>query len=1700
MLSSLSSESQIHEPVGHAPDNTQSIPIPPVSSSPSAITVPSEIDDGFVEVKRLRKTKTHHRTPSRTELPVEPLASPGHKGSVFLALDDFEVVDDFDTPVKGDRYYQNLAHKKPFAPKRPPPKRVHKTTRPRKLDFQAMSYFDSVQPGHEVSPQDLLDQLSLFTRLTKYDVPPLLLKRIEDAVLHFYALCEINSDSGALALCLMYLKTFTNESLIATASAFFREFFEETELEVQSGIMSPDWLSALRGAHKNWQLLTQQTIFKKFSVLLSAAVTLGLCDASKLTWSVNGIRLFHVGVTDRILNSYDILDAVMDSVMFFVDGGHACFTSGSIAPLFFSDRKGLEMEDEYLFIMRNIEHVRTGNLHKLAGITDHELDKRLAALSDTYRELFAEAQSPWEKKFFRDRQSLLNRTRADFDAIRVQGGLRPAPYTVLFYGSSGVGKSSLCNISLFSLLKANNLPCGDEDVATINDNDKFMSNFKSCITGVIIDDIGNTKPDFVERAPTQKIIEICNNIRTYANVAEANMKGKVSIEPYVVHLTTNKKGLDATTYSNEPVSIVRRAHVTVTVRVKPQFATSDLAGFTGQMLDQQKVQKFYTVDGLCDIPVIPDLWELTLETVMPIPNIGGAPDSIGYTPVVHKGKQMVDVSIFEYLDYVIDDSRAYYVSQHDLVQRSNNLSHKLVLCKCCNKPLEVCSLTVQSGLADYFPADPSLALATAFVKMSLWNRFMKWTSMDAVTKLATTHLRETTTGAAIELLAWLETSPYTSWTSYIPDHWLQNSLCKNIARHSFASMVADDIVRIVRWCAVMFVVSIFMCFYDLTGFVFTFFLWVCLLFVLWFRTRIALAMLHAELVQRNDAMPAVVKRLRNDYTSKLLCGCAGLVALVFLYKMYKSVRQSSLVKQSALSPISEEEVDKRDATTNIWLRAATTSLPATQRARTMSLDEVQAVVARQTLNMTIHCELVNKVSNAFFISSNLAIIPNHVWSLVEGNDFIATFTKFELDRVGATFRSVISKTHSYHVPNTDLCYVSVPGGGSWKDISHLLPTGPLRDSPGVLLYKSPEGQLRTSSLHAHIGTTGPAGINYVGATYDLAWPTFVGMCMAPVVSKSSTHVIMGFHLAGAAGTSFGACGTLTLDEHNKAIAALSKIKTLLLVPSSGDLPTNILGVDHLLNTDIHPKSPVNFLEGSPNVEIYGTCVGSTSPRTSVVTSPISSLVEEVCGVAQLWGPPKMFPAWKGYQPNLQVSSQPAPGVEAYLIEKAADQFLKPLLKIASKDYWKKQLRPLTNLEVVCGIDGKKFVDRMNMATSVGYPLFKPKNDFVFPLDPTPECARPLDLDPCFWEQEKLFVETYARNERAYPVYNACLKDEPTKLSKDKVRVFQSAPLALQIIVRRYYLPIARFFAMNPLVSKMSVGINAVSPEWDELMAHVCKYGKDRILAGDYAKFDQRMPAQSILVACKIMIRIAEVAGYSEEDLNIMRCVAADIAYPLVNFNGTLIQFFGMHCSGENMTVFINCIQAIMNVYCFVLQAYPEANVDDVVAFTTYGDDSIGSVNANYPLVDHINFAQWLANRDQVFTMPDKTSDPLPYLRLEDTDFLKRKDYYHPDLECHVGALDEMSIFKSLHCLRSSKAITPEENVLQNVDGALREWFFHGREVFELRQAQMLTILSRCGYVSREAHVPFDARVAEWKSKYREGDYPVPSSAPILEIT
>lgn len=1501
-------------------------------------------------------------------------------------------------------------------------------------------------------------------------LPPHFMNRIENLIALFGALRESVSVAQMLNILFLYFKTEYSNSISVIASAYLKQVFGS--MEAQAG-PPPTWLQLFRDLTTNWKLVCCNDGFSKLSNLLSLCVSLGLCEAAAINVSLHGIQLFSVGAVSKHATALDLADALISTITYFVEGGYACFERGSVAPLLYGNVEIEQFEDEFKRCMRCQDYVRSGNLMKIEKMSDNDYLALLRRTSEKCALVIKTCKSPVEKNIFRRKMDMLTSWEATFMQTRVQGGLRIAPYSIGIFGGTGVGKSSVANTLMITTLRANGFSAANDRIISINESDKYMSNYRTDVEGVFLDDIGNTKADFVSTAPTHLVVQLVNNAKSYANMAEAEMKGKVSMEPKVVISTKNVKDACATTYSNEPASIARRDRITITVTVKDAYRTKD-------MLDSDKVRQ--QCPWLYDSPDfrIPDLWDIRVERAFPIPSPHkGGKATIGWECLRDTtGAEMQAISLVQLIKWVATDSATFFAQQEAMVAMQNSMGERLAMCQTCRLPIPdacSCQTPVPQQLSPQFGervAHLIKSKASAFANSiipSLTSSVDR--SEDAIISFL------------LNRLDWLETSPYAQWTNWIPEAWITEEWCKNLIFFASETDLRSKIyTTYMSYASVLFFLVLFALFY-------------CPLFILFIvfpiqgiahTIEFEKKLWYDRVVAQNKCLPATFKHVRDNHIAWITGSCAILATLYGLVLVYRAMRVH-VEPQGNLAPRSQAEIDERNAEQNPWAVPFAKALPCSERAKTTKAPDLCTLVFNNLcytiMSMQVDDELKQFDCNCFFVKSNVALFPKHMW---KANTIAVRFIRHAPEKLGGNFACVISREQSVDIPGTDFSLVWVAAGGDWKDLSDYLPYQYITQSPGRLLFKRETGDLLYSELYMKPGECSTY-MTFPGARYNLKFGTFKGLCMAAIIAETRAPHIAGFHLGGVEGKPSGCSGTLLHKQFVDALNALSMKNGVVLCASSGTLKTELYGVQFLESTEIHSKSPIGYLPMGSNLAFYGQVSGRAKYYSEVIETPISPLILKECGVGNSWGKPK-FHIWEPWQASLSHSANPTMGVPGADLAWAVDDYQQHLLKLL-EDFPEllHDTYPLSKVEVLCGRDGVRFIDRIPVNTSIGYPLSGPKSHYLTEPDRDnyPNVQAPLELDAIFWDEVERMEQIYVSGERAYAVFKACLKDEPTPLSKKKVRVFQAAPCALQLLIRKYFLPIARLISTFPLDSECAVGINAHGREWDEMARHMKQFGDDRILAGDYSKYDLRLPAQLMFAAFGILIRIARACGYSQRDELIMRGIATDVCYPLMAYNGDLIQHYGSNPSGHNMTVYINSICNSLLIRCaFHHVNQGQTSFRTVCAIQTYGDDVKGSVSQTIDNFNHITVAEYLAAFDIVFTMPDKTSDVIPFMLDSDADFLKRKNVYNPDLEIYTGALDEDSIFKSLHSVLASPHVTVEQQCMQNVDGALREWFFHGRKIYELRRSQMVKV-TQAANISHGCEMlgkDYDFLTVEWRTR------------------
>lgn len=1501
------------------------------------------------------------------------------------------------------------------------------------------------------------------------------LDKFETLSLLLLGLKEAQSKIAVTVCIAQALKNFTKKSLTSDLMdvllPYCQNVFGFNVFEAQDSEESlPNWLSQLKCLETSWETVKQFEGFGKISKLISMIAAIGLCDLSNFDFTLNGVKLFSVGAHHKHVKATDLFGALIDTVVYFAEGAYKCFITGSLEPFIYTHEAAKEFEKKFTQVTEIFVHAKSSNLSKYEVewgdekkiLSDNDFSGVLDDIIDMAQTIANGTSSSWERNVLTSRLVTLKKMRADWQSLRVNGELREAPFGVYIHGKSAVGKSTVSALIMRCVLSACGCDCSDNRIVAIKEADKYDSNLTSSINGFFIDDLGNTKPDFVEKSPCEKLIDIMNNMPTYANMAEADMKGKVSIAPKCVVGTSNVRLADlARKYSMEPYSIVRRMHYHLTVTVKPEFCVSA----QDPVLDSSKIFAKY---GDTDI-LIPDCWNITISK----PHEASHPSML---------TRVGTFSIADTIKFLNARAKEHFQYQSYIVKANSNLGERLQFNE---DGIPACILDKQ---ADWDSFDDEVSVSseedrlmdvaqTAREAMPTWR-----TRLGLVRKTVSNGYED-----AVDYLQSLDQGNW-YWLNYLPDCCLDNIWFQRVYCLANYGDVRRNLEYVKHFGYMHLLFAAIVCvFYPSWTFVSVSSLWIVPLIYFCILAHHKYVC-QERLAKAKSFTPELFTLLRRKDV-QYVCGVSAVFAVLYtVLQRYRAVRQ--LAAQADLRADSWEQVKERDAEVNPWANAVAQPLHVSERSKRISFQQLEPLIGQSTFHATIVQDTKNVESEIFMIEGNIGVMPKHTASkIVEAK---ALLVRKNVEEMNSSYEVYLSSKYIVPVVGTDLALIYIPSVPASRNLSVYLPHEHVPSTSGILFYRNNIGFLQKSKLYARYGRNTTSAGSFTGHEYSLEFDTFNGLCAAPILGNLRYPVLMGFHLGGISQTKRGCSGSMTLPMYEAARKILQSRPGIVGPVSTGNMPTTKYDVQFYEGPTVHPKSPVNFLEADATVEHYGSVTGRVNmTKSSVVTTCISPIVTAVTGEPLAHGPP-MFHRWKNWYDTIKYSGKPSAGVEGNLLTRAVEDYLEPLVPLLKRSDlgWRETVRPLTRMQTVCGVDGERFIDKMPPNTSVGYPLNKPKKDFLVYVDPDEhkEFACPAELDERFWQEAERMKECYRKGERAYPIFKACLKDEPTKIGKEKVRVFQAAEMAAQLLLRQYFLPIMRFISMNPFISECAVGINAHGPEWAQMIEHVTTFGKERILAGDYSKYDIRMPAQLILASFDVFITLAEVSGnYSEDDLMIMRGLAVDNAYPCSAFNGDLLMFNGTVPSGTNLTVYINntCNGLLHRCGFYDITGDFSLKYREYVKSLYYGDDAFSSVSEKRNDFNHISYAQFLKKHDIVFTMPDKESEPTEYMSLKDVDFLKRKDNFIPEIGISLGALDEKSIFKSLHAVLQSSAISREDQAAQNIDGALREWFAHGRDVYEFRRRQMqeIAIRGEVDHICRELEVTFDERVKAYKEKY-----------------
>jgi hypothetical protein len=1383
---------------------------------------------------------------------------------------------------------------------------------------------------------------------------------------------------------------------------------------------------------KYYALFTQSDIGIKFIELLDLFVGIGWLKRIELT--IKGVPLFCTNRISHRVTFPMILEKSISFAQLFMTKLMMVISTGKFESFFETEAKNA-YDSEFSFLKSQKVLIDLGRGNEVDDVT---YDRRLQECIDKTLSLINSCNKT-ERSYYSSKLAILR----DIQSARTldqKENIREKPYGILLYGDSGVGKSAIVNALVRYVLKVNNKDFSPKAVITLNQEDKYQSEFRTHHKGVILDDICNTALERTDGSPTTPIIMFLNQVPMSALNPNAEMKGQVMIEPDVVCGTTNVKDLMSNQLSNEPLSINRRFEVTITQTVKEEYRKD---GST--MLDNKKIAHMAG-------DLFPDYATFTVEEPRYAPNTTGDKRRAGksreimFLPINFKGKPLVDVSIFELLEFLKVDSASHFERQREFVTAQKK-NHDMPLCehgRPCGHCAE-CPMESQTGIPYYSEVVDYMS--------NLEDRVCDWLSSMKKSLLMTQY---------------------------------GHMVIAYLLRDQLKSVVLNSIGYYVSILGVLLFTEA--C--DRTPSAWRLVMLTCL-YMLYIAVRFYY--IRQKTIENFSHVTKPSDYFRNMSWETKRKWLGALVALgVWRILVELARRWKTLPTKQAAAPITlTPDAKPYQRETEFWDQRSKErdyqfgDAGASKVARTTTHEQMVNIIGKR---LKVIIKPSGEQCNALPVKGNVVLIPNH---------FVPKETLYVTAmNIGRTqYQNLpLARSLCQKIPGTDLAVWYCPGLGSQKDLTEYYPKD-IHDGKKLEVYTlyNDDGKLvqypKMMGYKERIITD--QGGWFSGLKYTFPQETFGGLCMATQIGTAhGIPFIASHHLAGRGTT--GAGGFVTRQQLNEAIDILDKKPGVLVSHSAVPMTTKSLGVDFGPLTAPHEKCPTNELTATSKIRIHGT---HNQPRAShnksrVVTSLISASVAKIMGIEKQHGPPKEMGDKRHKELDISGKVDTAVKFDADIAQRAYVDYCARLDKIPEDEL--KRLGKVSDDANLAGLDGVLGVNAVNFSTSVGFPLKGPKTQFVEKSDRVVEgISCPRDVDPLIWEEVKRMEQTLLAGKSINAIFKASLKDEPTKLSKDKVRVFAAANFPFVLLVRKYYLTIAAMCQRNKVQTECAVGTVVQSPEWSELFEHIGKHGWDRAIAGDYAKFDGRMSPQFMLMAFKLMIHLAEKSGnYDADDLTIMRGIASEISYPTYDYFGTLVQFLGSNPSGHPLTVVINSmVNSLYMRYTYYMIAKQKKwwrvpLFDTVVSLMTYGDDNIMSVKKGYDDFNHTAIAKVLADVDIKYTMADKDAESVPFINLADASFLKHFAKFDPELGLYRSPVEDGSIAKMLHTHLKSDVLNMEQSSAEAIQNVALKYFEFGREVYTERVAQLQQVAEENGLTGYVGPImDYDERLDWYREKF-----------------
>lgn len=1535
---------------------------------------------------------------------------------------------------------------------------------------------------------------------------------------------------------------------LANATSIYALLFDTFDfIHAQTG---KSWISEINSVlnpdsyHPSGMVDTVAAISRNTNLMtvvkaVTMATSIVMAGFTNVTWD---LELFK-GVDFGNIKLTDMISLVIDSIEWFTNTGYEVFRTGSLAPLTWAS-------PEYGKLMTRYEKVRS-DYDKAVNATG-SVDFRV--LLDDLEKVHAEITTfVAQTKCKSTRGTVLRYGSKIHELIldiygRIDAqSMRIEPYGVSLHGASSVGKSNLIAYISRAICAGYGEQYEKERSWIVGAGNKYDDGLTNGTQTVVIDDMGNIRPEFVDTPPTDRIIRFVNTTKIIANMADVESKGKIHPAPSAVVVTTNVKTLNAKQYSMEPASILRRLlHIEVVVNsdFRNKGATSlntnhpllgqiDVDGFPKHDIHSFRVQKYIvkadTTSGFTTV---------FYNDVCPEDSLTQDPN--GWVNLRQLHKMLYKLAKEKYLKQIdkmstdndlppvnlLDGSISIARPPPDNDEMSflSSMEDEEAEQDCNVKP--VMNLwavpMVLAGPGDIYPmfmaklGDMMLNYFKFHIVPFFLQNVVNETTSDWAGIVADVAQEAIHDGANLTM-HWL---PRRFFVKPDGEYTAIGRVIFTKASAVFYKQLYDTLRNMVYQVFVVALIRFLWFYFCVTeGFPdFNSFNWVLDYFgVFVFPLLVLLAIdvnyilararehnkLKDEIREKMLTRPAELTQIMTERRTHVLeyttAGVAVGVAIVAVLKIWQ-ITYAPSASSSGMS----------------WLGSIPMSFMSPKPSLTaVPSKHLDPVIGKNMVHVgyTQDGGSYSCVTGYLITSSHLLTV-GHVFTRRTGRGGPLDYQKFggfvpgniAIRRAYGRAKNVceerINVNKIKRIGSQDLVIVHLDRCFPVADRQKIFAQSALTGGSHALTYYTLTGDNSETCSNFDV-TCKYSDVGYDGARtkgletridYNLV---DFGHCGSVVVSKGNSCAIQGvLFAAGSTGV-----GHFELVDYPRIRAVLDDFETELCTQRA-DLAdvTDAYGIKTVVG-NVHASARLAFNDVNEGVvHAIGQTQQRMDPRSEIFESKIAHDIYDVFCTNKDFGPPKFKGEFEIGGEMVKVNPSTAYNTAAQHLVQGANNVKQQFLDHAGRDYFRKvsvlatKGRPLTLDETVNGVFGSDHITRMDMSTSMGFPLFKKKTDYFSLEDGKYVCG-----DEVLKEFNRVH-ELAKSGKRTNPVFAAMLKDEPVPVHKYKVRVFYACPVAFTMLTRMYFLPIIEDLLRSHKTSEIAVGMVCSSRQWQQVMRHAKRFmtGDKQVFGYDYSKYDLKFSPNVLRKAYELLIEFARIKGYSEEQLKVMRVIAKDMANPFISWNGTLLSTSSLHPSGNVLTTIVNSIVNVLLVRSYFYEysmVNPEQAFSDFVGLISYGDDGLGSIKNE--IRDNINFTgyqKWLETINMKATHPKK--DGSTDFSEGEMDFLKRIDVYHSQLGYTVGALEEASILKSLYCRRRVKefdhhsvptGLTEEIVTSQAMDCALHEWFLHGPDVYEDRRQKLLKVLKKHPAISNSTvSLTYEQRAIMKQRDDREG--------------